>query len=192
MRKILLILLTCTSLYSCVAQTFPMEGKDTPLLIKAGMSLKDTDNNLDKFEGTWIYEDGISKLTVVLQKVENYESAGYFSDMILGNYIYEENGIEIINTLTNPAASQGSDDIYHIRMHGFKNSSKIVGGFKDPIRSKWTDYTLYLTYDLQDRLNPQPKLVWNIHIYEFYNPDGDVDARQELRVPSLLILTKVL
>lgn len=191
MRHLLSLLIICSSLYSCVAQTYPMEGSNNPVWIDAGITLKDTNNNLNKFSGTWIYEDAGSKLTVVLQKVENYESAGYFSDVILGNYIYEENGVEILNTLTNPATSQGSDDVYHIRMHGFKNPSKIVGDFEDPIRSKWADYTLYLTYASSDRLNPQPKLLWNIHFYEFYNPDGDLDATQELRVPSLLTLTKV-
>jgi hypothetical protein len=156
-----------------------------------GVYFKDTNNNLDKFEGTWIYEDATRKLTIVLQKKEFFEIGSPHSDVVIGNYIYEENGVELINTLTNPAASQGSDDIYHIEMYGFRNSSKIVGDFEDPIRSKWADYTLYLTFDSSDLLSPQPKLLWNIHFYEFYNPDGDLDATQELRVPSLLTLTKV-
>lgn len=174
-----------------MAQTYPMEGEDSPILTKAGVTLKDTNNNLNKFEGTWVYEDANSKLTVVLQKVENYYSAGYFSDAILGNYIYEENGVEILNTLTNPTASQGSGDIYHIRMHGFKSPLKIVGAFEDPIRSKWTDYTLYLTHDESDVISLEPKLKWNVNIHSFYNPNGDVDARQALRVPRVLTLTKM-
>lgn len=193
MRHLLSLLIICSSLYSCVAQTYPMEGDDSPLLLEAGMSLKDTNNNLNKFEGTWVYEDANNKLTVVLQKVEDFESAGYFSDVILGNYIYEENGVEILNTLTNPATSQGSDDIYHIEMYGFKNPLKIVGDFEDPIRSKWTDYTLYLTFKNELNLSGSTTILeWYIRIHEFYNPDGDLDSRQELRVPSSLTLTKVL
>lgn len=64
-----------------------------------------------------------------------------------------------------------------------------MGGFEDPIRSKWASYTLYLTY--LDTLSPQSKMEWNIHYYEFSNPDGDVEATQEMLVPYLLTLTKV-
>ncbi len=190
MKNLVLIMLVCNCLFSCVAQTYPMEG-DTATWIEEGISFKDTNNNLNKFEGTWEYQDGNKKLTLMLQKIEDYEHGGYFSDVIVGNYIYEENGIEIINTLTNPATSQGSDDIYHIIMHGFRNSSKIVGEFEDPIRSKWTDYMLYLTYNYRSINNPQPTLTWNLGIQSFYNPDGDVDAEQALRVPKLLTLTKI-
>ncbi len=174
-----------------MAQTYPMESDELIANIP-GLYFKDTNNNLDKFEGTWVYEDTNSKLKVVLKKVDDYEYAGFFSDVILGNYIYEENGVEVINTLTNPAVSQGSDDIYHIEMYGFKNSSKLVGDFEDPIRSKWTNYTLYLTQEEITRpMNTQQTLLWNVRIYSFYNPQGDPDARQERRVPSLLTLIKV-
>ena len=189
--KNLLLLLCCVSLFSCVAQTYPMEADDNPAWIKDGMYFKDMNNNLNKFEGTWEYQDSTSKLTVILQKIEDYESSGYFSDVIVGNYIYEENGVEIINTLTNPAVSQGSNDIYHIEMFTFRNSSKIAGNFEDPVRSKWTGYTLYLTYNAPTRANSQPQLIWNVQIHEFYNPNGDVDAEQALRVPYLLTLTKI-
>ncbi|WP_438968582.1 DUF6705 family protein [Nonlabens sp.] len=189
--KNLLLLLCCASLFSCVAQTYPMEGNDYPLYRKQGMSFKDMNNNLNKFEGTWEYQDSTSKLTVILQKMEDYEVGSALSDVIVGNYIYEENGVEIINTLTNPAVSQGSDDIYHIEMFGFSNSTRILGNFEDPVHSKWTDYTLYLTYNAPTRANSQPQLEWSTIIREFYNPDGDVDATQALRFPRLVTLTKI-
>jgi len=175
-------------MYSCVAQTYPMESNDY-VSNETGVYFNDQNNNLDKFEGTWIYEDANSKLTIVLQKIEYFKTGSAHSDVVVGNYVYEKNGVEVINTLTNPATSQGSDDIYHIEMYGFRNPSKIVGDFEDPIRSKWAEYTLYLTYDGSHPANS--KLLWNIHFYEFYNPDGDLDATQELRVPYLLTLTKV-
>ena len=189
--KNLLLLLCCVSLFSCVAQTYPMEADDNPAWIKDGMYFKDMNNNLNKFEGTWEYQDSTSKLTVILQKIEDYEVGSALSDVIVGNYIYEENGVEIINTLTNPSVSQGSDDIYHIEMYGLSNSTRTIGDFEDPVRSKWTDYTLYLTYNAPTRANSQPQLTWNVQIYEFYNPDGDVDAAQALRVPRLVTLTKI-
>ncbi len=191
MKNILFIILTCVGLYSCKAQIYPMEGGRSGL-IKDGMSFKDTNNNLNKFVGTWEYEDATIKLTVMLQKIDDYYDNGYYSDVIVGNIIYEENGLEIINTLTNPAVSQGSDDIYHIKMFSIKSPSIIAGFFEDPIRSKWTTYSLYLTYNLSSvGGNSQPQLEWSIRIRDFYNPNDDIDAEQESRVPRLLTLTKV-
>lgn len=184
-------MLTCVGLYSCKAQIYPMEG-DSPAWIENGMVFKDMNNTLDKFAGTWEYIDANSKLTLVLQKLENYELGNAHSDVIVGNIIYEENGVEIINTLTNPAVSQGSDDIYHIEMFFIRDSSVIGGYFEDPIRSKWTTYSLYLIYHLSSvGSNSQPQLEWSIRIRDFYNPDDDVDAEQASRVPRLLMLTKV-
>jgi hypothetical protein len=189
MKNILLTLSIFVGLYSCSAQVYPME-RDYHVSKNPGVSLKDTNNNLNKFEGTWEYRDGTTKLTVVLQKIEDYELGNALSDVIVGNYIYEENGVEILNTLTNPAPSQGSSDIYHIKMFGFRNSSKIVGFFEDPIRSKWTDYNLNLIYKITTISN-QEQLIWAIRINEFYNPDGDIDAKQELRAPKLVTLIKL-
>ena len=106
-------------------------------------------------------------------------------------FIYEENGVEIINTLTNPSTSQGSDDIYHIKMFSIKEPTVIAGFFEDPVRSKWTTYSLYLRYSLSLTANGQPQLQWVVTIRDFYNPDGDVDAEQASRVPKFLTLTKI-
>lgn len=190
-KKYLLLLLSiCACSFYCIAQTFPVE-RDRPAFRDAGMSFKELNNNLNKFAGTWEYQDGTRKLTVVLQEIADFEIGSALSDVIVGNYIYEENGVEIINTLTNPSPSQGSDDIYHIEMFGFRDSSEILGFVQDPIRSKWTLYSLYLDYQPATRENPRPQLEWSTRIREFYNPDGDVDAAQALRVPRLLTLTKI-
>jgi hypothetical protein len=168
-----------------------MEGE--AVFIQDGMYFKDTNNNLNKFEGIWEYSDANRRLRIVLEKIEDYEDAGYFSDVIVGNIIYEENGVEIINTLTNPSTSQGSDDIYHLNMFSIKNPTRIGGWFEDPINSKWTTYRILLTHSVEMSMGgiAQEKLEWRIQPIEFYNPDNDVDASQELRVPRELILTKM-
>jgi hypothetical protein len=171
-----------------------MEDNDVGLR-KSGMSFKDINNNLDKFEGTWEYIDANIRFKLVLQKIEDYPSGSATSDMILGNIIYEENGVEIINTLTNPSTSQGSDNIYHIEMFSIKSPPLFIRGyFEDPIRSKWTTYILDLTHSISRSLNNSTaieQLQWSVQITEFYDPNDDVDAAQALRVPKNLILTKV-
>ena len=167
-----------------------MEG-ERPSFRSSGMTFKDFNNTLNKFEGTWEYQDATTRLRIVLNKIENYESGSALSDVIVGNIIYEEHGVEIINTLTNPSTSQGSDDIYHIKMFSIKEPTVIAGFFEDPVRSKWTTYSLYLRYSLSLTANGQPQLQWVVTIRDFYNPDGDVDAEQASRVPRFLTLTKI-
>ena len=190
MKNILYALIILTGIYSCKAQTYPMEG-DVPLDFSSGIYFKDLNNNFNKFAGTWEYVDATKRLRIDLQKIEDYEDSDYFSDVIVGNIIYEENGVEIINTLTNPSTSQGSDDIYHIKMFSIKEPTVIAGFFEDPVRSKWTTYSLYLRYSLSLTANGQPQLQWVVTIRDFYNPDGDVDAEQASRVPKFLTLTKI-
>lgn len=192
--KTILILIVFASLFmACKAQTYPLEGDYLPYP-ESGIYFQDTNDNFDKFVGTWEYTDANSRLRIVLEKRERYRSGSAEYDMILGNIIYEENGVEIINTLTNPSTSQGSDDIYHIEMHAIPRPNFIVGSFEDPIRSKWTRYTLRLIYSMERSLNNSDvteQLEWGLQIYEFYNPDDDPDAEQALRVPRNVILTKV-
>jgi hypothetical protein len=193
MKTILFTALCYMALLSCKAQIYPMEDNDVGLR-KSGMSFKDINNNLDKFEGTWEYTDANIRFKLVLQKIEDYPSGSATSDMIVGNIIYEENGVEVINTLTNPSTSQGSDDIYHLELLFFKNPSLIRGHFEDPVRSKWTTYTLDLTHSINRSLNNSTaveQLQWSVQITEFYDPNDDVDAAQALRVPKELVLTKV-
>lgn len=179
-------------LFSCKSQIYPIEGR-VPSSTIEGMIFKDTNNNFDKFEGTWEYSDATSRFRLVLQKIEDYEDLGYVSDVIVGNIIYEENGVEVINTLTNPSTSQGSDDIYHIDMFDIRDSTYIRGFFEDPIRSKWTTYALRLKFsEVNDiSLGLIQQLEWSVVIREFYNPNGDLGAKQALRVPKNIILTKV-
>jgi hypothetical protein len=67
-----------------------------------GAYYKDVHNSLDPFVGTWIYQNGSTSLTIVLEKrtlslYGNY----YYEDLIIGEYQYIENGEVKINTLNN-------------------------------------------------------------------------------------------
>lgn len=70
-----------------------------------GYYYKDLNNDLNNFNGTWKYENGNTSLIVTLQKKENkniqYGNTNYYTDAIIGEYVYIENGIEKINTLEN-------------------------------------------------------------------------------------------
>lgn len=70
-----------------------------------GAYYKDLYNDLNRFVGTWIFVNGNTSLTIVLQKknmqFSNDGVLGYYEDVLIGEYQYIENGIEKINTLSN-------------------------------------------------------------------------------------------
>ncbi len=63
---------------------------------------KDVDNDFNIYEGEWKWEDSAtnSELIFVFEKEENIESSGgYTKDLLVGEYKYVYNGLELANTL---------------------------------------------------------------------------------------------
>ncbi|MCR9181578.1 MAG: hypothetical protein NXH73_01515 [Flavobacteriaceae bacterium] len=69
---------------------------------KQGKYYKDVNGILDAYTGVWRWIDGNRELTFYLYKQEQATlrslSGLYLCDVIVGYYIYKENGIELINT----------------------------------------------------------------------------------------------
>lgn len=90
----------------------PIVARDATMSDKPqGTYFKDLNNEFEKFEGTWLYENGNTSLKIVLEKVEmDYDGSDYYFDDLYGEYQYIENGVEQINTLGNFGLSpQGSE-----------------------------------------------------------------------------------
>ena len=58
----------------------------------------DSDNLLDPFVGTWIYQNGPITFKIVLKKVINNFNDFYYEDLLYGEYQYTDGQIQI-NTL---------------------------------------------------------------------------------------------
>ncbi|WP_299337947.1 DUF6705 family protein [uncultured Psychroserpens sp.] len=101
MKTHLIKLLLIISFYSCKAQTtiLALEEKNIPDDL-TGVYFKDLNNELNKFEGTWLYQNGNTSLTVTLFKKEEVFNGEWYNDELQGEYQYVENGIEILNYLT--------------------------------------------------------------------------------------------
>ena len=103
MKNILKLILVFAILTNCKAQNpiFDISqdsGTDNP----DGAYYKDIQNVLDPFIGTYIYTNGSTFFKIVLQKKTMSSVNGrYYEDLIIGEYLYTENGNEIINTLNN-------------------------------------------------------------------------------------------
>lgn len=114
MFKSTLSILTILITFSCKPQTAPLYNADPDL--PKGTYYKDLDNDLDKFVGTWKWESGVDELLIVLEKKEYVHNNLFnkYDDMLIGEYKYVENGIEILNYLSRLGDSSVVGDQYYI------------------------------------------------------------------------------
>lgn len=123
MRKIQLILLILTFSISCKAQVFDVYDNQTDYGEVNGAYYKDVTGLRNRFVGTWMYADGNTSLTVVIQKRDNLlretEYKSYHEDILVGEYRYIENGVEKINTLSNININYGSDFFQNLKHNLF-------------------------------------------------------------------------
>ena len=117
MKKIIIIFLTLTA-FSCKAQSLikPLDGGGSCPMYDTNCYEKDTTNEINKYSGTWKYQSGNTEIIFKLKKEEHYQlsSNTNFSDLLVGEYQYIENGLEIANTLAqfdNPFVSGYSHKI---------------------------------------------------------------------------------
>ncbi len=120
--KQLLFFIICCICLSCKAQTI-ISLHTSNQYGKPGYYYKDLGNDLNNFEGTWVYTNGTTSLTLQLQKKEKVYSgtnSNYYYDTIIGEYKYIENGIEKINTLSN--LNQNYEDAFRYNIVEFSFS----------------------------------------------------------------------
>lgn len=109
MKNIIKTILLLFVINSCKAQTFNIMDYQNRALFINGAYYQDINSVLNPFEGTYIYNNGNVSLKFVLQKKISLSSVhNYSEDLIVGEYQYIENGVEIINTL--PRLNQSFSD----------------------------------------------------------------------------------
>lgn len=100
MKNTIIIILLAITILSCKAQT-TRSIYDDGFSFEENIYYKDTHNDMNKIEGTWVYENGPTKITLVLQKrtlIYEVDDNNYF-DEIIGGYKYELNNQIIVNTI---------------------------------------------------------------------------------------------
>ncbi|MEZ4837918.1 DUF6705 family protein [Flavobacterium sp.] len=101
MKHILNIFLIL-SIFSCKAQSIIVPiGSGQDFEKNPTYYIKDVNNEFDKFEGTWKYQNGTTEITFKLKKEEHYQAAENYNyiDLLVGEYLYIANGFEVANTL---------------------------------------------------------------------------------------------
>lgn len=84
---------------SCKAQNPVINISDRNGEYINGAYYKDVNNILNQFEGTYVYDDGVDYLKIVFQKKVMQFTGSCYQDLLIGEYQYKKNGVEIINTL---------------------------------------------------------------------------------------------
>ena len=131
--------------------------------IQNGSYVKDLNNEMNKFTGTWRFNDGTSSFTLIIQKQENVFNGDYYRDYLVGEYAYTLNGIEVINTLSslntplNQYNNIGGKNVVIGQDYGcedcINNERRFRLYFIDPER-KYLSTTLIIRY-LVDESNPE-------------------------------------
>ncbi len=60
---------------------------------------KDIGDKFNPYTGTWVYDDGVNYIKIVLVKKIKFPVWQYFEDTIIGGFLYKKNGVELINNL---------------------------------------------------------------------------------------------
>lgn len=84
---------------TCRAQNPVIDISESELGQPDGYYVKDINNLLNPFEGTYLYTNGTTSFKIILVKKVQQYNGRYYEDLIIGEYQYIENGIEKVNTL---------------------------------------------------------------------------------------------
>ena len=143
MKKIIIILLIFSN-YTATSQIFDICDPVILQDVAAGTYIKDVDNKLNKFNGTWIWTNGSDVVTFKLQKVINQYFTEYdaYGDYMIGNYKYTKNNgaLEVVNTILTPSkfnfAGNLLPEFHPMYANCPENETTINFMFKDIILNK--------------------------------------------------------
>lgn len=116
MKKHINFILLFISITACKAQSPIYDIAD----IKNGPEgsyYKDTKGVLDGYDGTYLYTNGTTSLKIILKK-KTLSKGYYYKDLIIGEFQYIENGIELNNTLANIDVNYSDHQANH-RIKGY-------------------------------------------------------------------------
>lgn len=102
MKNLLLLISLFVFSTNSIAQNtniYPIEGRDWKRI--AGAYYKDTNNVFNDYEGTWLYTNGTITYRIKLKKLIYSAILNYHEDVLVGEYQYIDNGVELVNTLSN-------------------------------------------------------------------------------------------
>ena len=169
---------------SCKSQSpiYTFGSNNIPSTIPNNAYIKDTNNILNKFTGSWKYESNGKTFAINLQKTM-MNLSNYFVDELNGYYKYIDDNSTIIDTSNFP--------INKSRITGGwirnGNLNKVTLFFYDPARPKMS-CEVDLTYS---NTNGVEKLQWNLRLVGLpASRDHNMNPATDFRVPTDVVLVK--
>ncbi len=172
---------------SCKSQSpiYTFGDNNIPAVIPNNAYIKDTNNILNKFVGTWKYENNGKNFVLDLQKIMA-EFSHYYVDELNGFYKYTDGSLTIIDT----SNYTNSESKISGRWFRDGNLNKITLFFYDPERDRLS-FEVILTYSNQGGVE---KLNWNLKVKNIsqQNPIPGVilNPGTDVRVPMNMVLIK--
>jgi len=148
---------------------------------------KDINGDLNKFLGTWSYQDSTKELIIIFYLHQHVDYDGSFSDEIYARFKYTENGTVIYNTLTDV-----NETIKHTISGGSiyeDTPNKLSLSYNEPTDIPYkgaVNPRLNLEFLPCASLGCNPQLKWDI----FWARNKDSDP-WPFKIPSHLTLTKL-
>lgn len=146
-----LIIMTLLLSFACKAQTpiYGIRENKPSSMITDNSYKKDIYNDFDKFVGTWTYTNGDKQFSITFQKrvmyFDNFDNI--YKDLLIAEYTYSENGVVLVNTLSNI----NNPDPYECNIsYGFFSNCNAFPLNSDCLS---TDTRLKLSFSQPDRLH---------------------------------------
>lgn len=180
--KQLLILIVVLVATACKGQTPIYTLGESRTNTPDGCYVKDNNNILDKFTGTWVFNQNGTVFTVTLNKGLMVPIAGHYRDDIQGKYKYVVNG----NTIVDTDNYTGNDSKIRFTFLNY-GTERIALFFYDPERPK-IGAKVFLTYS---NVGGVETLHWELKVTG-YLPQlpGEPSAQLDFRVPTNCDLIK--
>ncbi|WP_396170340.1 DUF6705 family protein [Flavobacterium sp.] len=180
MKKTIILLVICFT-YGCKAQTYTL-GVDSPNIIPPGSYFQDSNHILERFIGTWVFNQNGQNFKVTLNKIEQRPLSNYYRDDIIGSYIYSINGNTVVNTEGFIGDNSKIETVFIN-----SNNNKISLFFYDPERPK-IGAKVILNYS---NVGGVEKLHWEL-LVTGYLPvlPGESSPQLDFRVPTNCELIK--
>tara|TARA_R110002033_G_scaffold171082_1_gene215796 strand:- start:2933 stop:3550 length:618 start_codon:yes stop_codon:yes gene_type:complete len=201
--KTIITVFTFFYAFSIKAQTIkPLENEKNLTHVhmnESNIYFKDINNIMDKYFGTWIYEDSTYYFKVTFVKKEQVRMIGnkeWYFDELVCEYQLKINGVEIYNTYG--ANSNISNNLAnHIVGHSIESSDKINLFYGEPpvqgcMRIRTGNLNLEF---LANTSGTQPQLNWTVTSHNVESSpitcdDGSELDNSDFLIPSNMILIK--